>query len=142
MPAETLLLVRTGHRRYACRYSDLHEIRAVAHTDDLLQSQTTLPVELGVLLDPADHSAQMRRHALLVPLRRRMIALLVDTVETFIEAADLLPLPPLIMRHLQQPWAIGVIIDTTAPVVVLDARAIARSILHSRRIEALPEEGV
>jgi len=139
MASPVLMIVNTAARRYAVRRDDLVDVR-MAHTGAALRvegqaDRQYVGVELGPLLDPADQSSMTRRRALIVPLRRRYIALLVDHIETFLEHADTRPLPPLISQRLGQPWAVGALMFEDQLVVQLDLRAVARSALlaHSGR---------
>lgn len=127
----TLLIMRTARHRYATLHSDIAEMRLVFDPAALEAEgafdRPCMNVELGPLLDPADHSRQRRRHALFIPLRRRYVALLVDSVETFLEQSDASPLPALLHEQLGQPWAIGALCYEDQPVVQIDLRAVARS---------------
>jgi hypothetical protein len=67
---------------------------------------------------------------LIVPLRRRYVALLVDYVDTFLERAASVPLPTLLRERLQQPWAVGALVLDDDLIVKLDLRAVARSAMH------------
>lgn len=84
----------------------------------------------------ASRSCRCQRQAatpcLIVPLRRRTIALLVDAVDNLVDHAIVQPLPPLLRDRLREPWATGVLLIDEQPVVQLDVRAIARSILLRR----------
>ena len=136
MSSTALLILRTAKHRYAARHSDLAELRQVLDPTALQTAEgndrSYVYIELGTLLDPTDISEQTRRHALLIPLRRRYIALLVDAVEAFREHDSSVPLPKLLHNHLAQPWAIGVLCYDDTPIVQLDLRAIARSVLLQR----------
>jgi hypothetical protein len=131
MANDVLLVVRTALRRYAVRHDDLFEIKLIADPAELraggLFNRPCIGVELGPLLDPSDHSLLTRRRALIVPLRRRYVALLVDYVDTFVERAASVPLPMLLRERLQQPWAIGALALDNDLIVKLDLRAVARS---------------
>ena len=132
MSASALIILRTAQHRYAARHSDLAELRQVrdaAVLETVGGDRPCVCVELGAFLDPADISTQTRRHALLIPLRRRYVALLVDAVEAFLEYDRSEPLPGLLQQHLTQPWAVGVLNYNDIPIVQLDVRAIARSVL-------------
>jgi hypothetical protein len=135
MANDVLLIVRTALRRYAIRRDDLLDVKLVAGPADLqaggLFDRPCVGIELGPLLDPADQSAQTRRRALIVPLRRRYIALLVDYVDSFLERVVCAPLPPLLHGRLRQPWAIGALTLDDDLIVQIDLRAIARSALLS-----------
>jgi chemotaxis signal transduction protein len=124
------LLVRTARHRYAVRRSDLMEIKLVADASAMPSDGRGNPyigVELGPLLDPADRSGLTRRRALVVPLRRRMVALLADQVETFQEHQQIVAIPELIGAQLSEPWAIGALVLDNEVIVQLDLRAVARS---------------
>ncbi len=131
MPSDVLLIVRTALCRYAVHHNDLFEVKLIADPAELraggLYNRPCLGVELGPLLDPSDQSKLIRRRALVVPLRRRYVALLVDYVDTFLERAASVPLPMLLRERLQQPWAIGALALDDDLIVKLDLRAVARS---------------
>ena len=132
MTLDLLLIVRTARRRYAVRRTDVAEIRLVADTSTMPRDERGQPyigVELGPLLDPDDRSDLARRRALVVPLRRRKVALLADLVESFHEHAQVVALPELFSARLSQPWAIGVLLLGDEVIVQLDVRAVARSAL-------------
>ncbi len=135
MASDVLLIVRTALCRYAVQHDDLFEVKLIADSAELrtrgLYNRPCLGVELGPLLDPSDQSTLVRRRALIVPLRRRYVALLVDYVDTFLECAASVPLPTLLRERLQQPWAIGALVLDDDLIVKLDLRAVARSaMLH------------
>jgi hypothetical protein len=131
MPSDVLLIVRTALCRYAVHHNDLFEVKLIADPAELraggLYNRPCLGVELGPLLDPSDQSKLIRRRALIVPLRRRYVALLVDYVDTFLERAASLPLPALLRERLQQPSASGALALDDDLIVKLDLRAVARS---------------
>jgi hypothetical protein len=131
MANEVLLIVRTALRRYAIRRDDLFDVKLVVGPADLqpggLFERPCVGIELGPLLDPSDQSALARRRALIVPLRRRYIALLVDYVDGFLERTVCAPLPPLLSQRLSQPWAVGALALEDDLIVQLDLRAVARS---------------
>jgi len=130
-----LLIIRTAQHRYIVRREDVATLRAIARGGDNSGEEADPPViaaELGPLIDPDDVSTVQRRHALIIPLRRRNIALLVDAVDTIVEHADVQPLPQLLRERLHEPWATGVLLIDDQPVVQLDVRAIARSVLLQR----------
>lgn len=139
MASPLLVVVNTAAHRYAVRRDDMVDLR-LAHTAGELRvdgqgDRQYIGAELGPLLDPADQSTLTRHRALIVPLRRRYIALLVDHIETFLERADTRPLPPLVRARLDQPWAVGALIYQDELIVQIDLRAVARSALlaHSGR---------
>ncbi|MEN9935887.1 MAG: hypothetical protein RLZZ387_2466 [Chloroflexota bacterium] len=128
-----LLLVRTPLRRYAVRRDDYTDARLVTCPEDLAAGdgpgRPYIGFELGALLDPADRGGQGRRRALVVPLRRRKIALLVDRVEELLELPAVQPLPSLLHERLSEPWVTGVLLVEGDIVLQLDLRAVARSAL-------------
>ena len=138
MPNDVVLIIRTARRRYAVRRDDLLEVKLVADPADLqaggLFDRPCVGVELGPLLDPSDQSALARRRALIVPLRRRYIALLVDYIDALLERAVTTPLPVLMRERLLEPWAVGALAFEDDLIVQLDLRAVARSaLLNSSR---------
>lgn len=134
MASGTLLIVRTARRHYAVARADIADMRMLADAAALQAEgcfgRPCVTAELGPLLDPADQSGMRRRHALLVPLRRRYVALLVDAIETFLEQYISAPLPALLHEKLRQPWAVAALHTNGLPVVQLDLRAVARSVLQ------------
>jgi hypothetical protein len=132
MPTDLLLVVCTARRRYAVRRDDVLEIRLVAGASAMPNDERGRPyigVELGALLDPADRSSLTRRHGLVVPLRRRKIALLADQVESFQEHLQAVALPELLGAQLSQPWAVGALMLDDDLIIQIDLRAVARSAL-------------
>jgi hypothetical protein len=133
MANNVLMVVKTATRRYAVRRDDLIDVKMARAGETLqvdgLADRPYLGFQLGQLLDPSDCSAQSRCRALIVPLRRRYIALLVDNVETFLEHAEILPLPELLHQRLHQPWATGALMVEDNLMIQLDLRAVARSAL-------------
>src|SRR5437868_10928054 len=105
MASDVLLIVRTALCHYAVRHDDLFEVKLIADPAELraggLFNRPCIGVELGPLLDPSDQSALTRRRALIVPLRRRYVALLVDNIDTFVDRAASIPLPALLRERLQ-----------------------------------------
>ncbi|HET9223643.1 MAG TPA: chemotaxis protein CheW [Roseiflexaceae bacterium] len=132
MPTDLMLIVRTARRRYAVRRDDVIEIKLVADATAMPRDERGQPYigfELGMLLDPADRSELRRRRALVVPLRRRKIALLADEVDSFQEYTQTIALPELLGARLSQPWAIGALVLDEEVIVQIDLLAIARSAL-------------
>jgi hypothetical protein len=140
MANDVLLIVRTALRRYAVSRDDLFDVKLVADPADLraggLFERACIGVELGSLLDPSDQSVQIRRRALIVPLRRRYVALLVDYVDTFLERATSVPLPALLREQLRQPWAVGALTLDDDLIVKIDLRAVARSAMLNSSAES------
>jgi chemotaxis protein histidine kinase CheA len=132
MPTNLMLIVRTGQRRYAVRRDDVLEIKLVANAAAMPCDERGLPYvgfELGPLLDPADRSELVRRRALVVPLRRRKVALLADRVDSFQEHTQVVALPELLGARLSQPWAVGALVLDGEVIVQIDLWAVARSAL-------------
>lgn len=127
------LIACTALRRYAFDQGDVMAIRlaspggGVAGLDE--RGQPFVNVQLGALLDPADREAAPRQRALIVAMRRRSIALLVDQVEQAPDAAQAAPLPALLRARLREPWATGALLYDDLVVVKLDLRAVVRSVL-------------
>jgi chemotaxis signal transduction protein len=133
MATSVLMIIKTALRRYAVRRDDLLDVK-MAQAGDTFQVEGSaerpyIGFELGPLLDPADCSSLKRRRALIVPLRRRYIALMVDNIDTFLEQADTIALPALLRERLHEPWAVGALVLEDDLVVQLDLRAVARSAL-------------
>jgi hypothetical protein len=124
-----LILVRTATRRYAVRRDDVMDIRLAVAGEGHQAGRPPVEAELGPLLDPCDQGALRRPQALIVPLRRREIALLVARVEEFLERPAAQPFPPFVRERLRQPWATGALLVDDEVVVQLDLRAVARSVL-------------
>lgn len=135
--AKTIVLVKTELRRYAVRHDDISAIRMLASPADLeaigTPERPSIPVELGTLLDPQDCTKLARRRGMVVLMRRRPIVFMVDLVDDFLENPEVLPLPELLRGKLNQPWATGALLIDQDVVLVLDLRAIARSILVQQR---------
>jgi len=140
MASNVLLIVRTALRRYAVSRDDLFDVKLVADLVDLraggLFERACVGVELGPLLDPSDRTVLTRRRALIVPLRRRYVALLVDYVDTFLERATSVPLPALLGERLGQSWAVGALALDDDLIVMLDLRAVARSAMLTHAAES------
>jgi len=136
MLAEMLLIVHTARHRYAVRRTDVSEIKFVGDSSVMPcdeRGQPYIGVELGPVLDPGDQSAGKRRHALIVLLRRRRVALLAERIESFQEQAGTVALPELFKACLEQPWAIGALVIDGEVVVQLDLLAVARSALAQHK---------
>jgi hypothetical protein len=129
-----LLTVRTTLHTYVVQRDHVHDLRLISEQHELAatdeRGKPLVGVELGKFLDPEDLPSNTRRHALVVPLRRRSVALLVERVEdayTTLATTDvILPLPILVKRALARSWYQGVVIRNELPLLVLDVRAIAR----------------
>ncbi len=135
---DLLLTVRTARHCYIVRRDQIIEIRMVSSADDLElpdpRGRSLVSYELGGLLDPRDLRSSHRRHALIVPTRRRGVALLVDRIE---DVADMLsetiqPLASLLERRLARSWFLGAVVSDDTPVLVLDLRSIAQDVVMQR----------
>lgn len=139
MSDTALLIIRTARHRYAVRPNDIVDMKMLPDLSVLdsssFRDRPCLAAELGPILDPADRS-DAPRHALFVTLRRRYIVLLVDAVESFLERGDGGPLPRLLREQLRQPWAVGALLVDTTPVIQIDLRAVARSVLLTSQAES------
>jgi hypothetical protein len=134
----TIILARTASRRYAIRHADTIEIRLMAGPHDQTDA-TGRPFvvrELGPLLDAADCGVLHRPRALVVPLRRRSVALLVARIEEFLEEPVVRALPTVLRDQLRQPWSTGAILIDDEAVVLLDLRAVARTVLMAAHPQA------
>lgn len=129
MPNDTLLLVHTPRQRFVVPKSDVYTIQSVISAE--VQAPQTQQIALGTLFHPADVSTQKRQHAMIVPLRRREIALLVDRIDMLTTRPQHYDLPALLCSRLQQPWSVAAWEIENQLVIQLDVRAIARSILVS-----------
>ncbi|HEU4322254.1 MAG TPA: hypothetical protein VFS21_03810 [Roseiflexaceae bacterium] len=131
----SILIASTARHRYAFSRGDVMSIRIAAADSGLAgldeRGQPFISVELGPMLIADDHSSLPRLRALVVPMRRRSIALLVDQIDQAPADARVLPLPDLLRTRLTQPWATGVVVYQDALVVQIDLRAIVRSVLAS-----------
>src|SRR5262245_39222751 len=127
------LLIHTAAKHYAIRRADITQIRSISRPAELAALGTpdrpTVPVELGEFLDPSDRTTLVRRHGLIVPLRRRPIVFLVDRIDQEIEHIPIRPIPPLLARRLHESWVIGVVELNGELIILLDLRSLARSVL-------------
>jgi chemotaxis signal transduction protein len=137
---DLFLTVQTALHRYIVRRDQVHHLQLVSSDDDLEQTdergKPIINCELAPLLDARDRYNMLRYHALIVRLRRRSVALLVDRIEdarVYTEASERFhPLPPLLSRQLHRPWFLGVLIRDEVPLLVLDLRQIAQDVLMNQ----------
>jgi hypothetical protein len=131
MSAVLLLEIHTATRRYLVPQKHLD------HLTLMLAAQAPAPTgrstalisrELGPLLDPHDLGLPGRRHALMVELRRRTVALLVERAESLATPGTIQPLGALLARRLTWPWVLGAVVIDDLPVLVLDLRRIAADV--------------
>jgi hypothetical protein len=125
-----LLTLQTHLHRYVAPSDPAFQLRIVPSVGGLPErgadGRPLVAAELGPLLSRDDQSSLTRRHALLVPLRRRSVLLLFDAVtELSPHDAELRPLPSLLAAHLRQGWVRGVCVTSDALLLVLDLRALA-----------------
>lgn len=135
MNAELLISVHTMRYRYVALRDHIVGLRVMLQPSDLIDADGQLipSCELGRLLDPHDLRSNPRRHALLVPTRRRLVALLVERVDDMVafHTAAIHPLPPILAQQLQYKWVSGVVNDADQPILLLDLRQIAQDGLRS-----------
>lgn len=138
VPTGLLLTVRTTFYHYIVRRDHISEIRMitsladVAHCDE--RGKPVVRCELGHLLDPTDLLISTRKQALIVPTRRRSVALLVDRVEDFSDASleVIQPLSSILAPRLARSWFIGTLIRNDTPFLILDVRQIAQDVLFGQ----------
>lgn len=131
-----IVLVTTAMRQYAVRHDDIFKMQVIATGHDLEQlgspERPAMPFELGSLLGEHEPARPGRRHGLVVPVRRRPVVFLVTRVDSLLETPTVQPMPALIQRHIRDPWAIGVVEHAQELALLLDLRAIARSMLSNQ----------
>ncbi len=129
------LLVRPTTRRYLVRREDLTDMRRIAGPGDLdalgTPARPAVPVELSALL--GEGAPERANQALIVSLRRRPVVFLVQQVEMLIEHARVEPLPALLRTALGDAWSVGAVLIDDEPTIVLDLRAVARSVLAAAK---------
>lgn len=129
------LLVRPATRRYLVRREDLTDMRRIAGPGDLdalgTPDRPAVPVELSALL--GEGTPERANQALIVSLRRRPVVFLVQQVEMLIEYARVEPLPALLRTALGDAWSVGAVLIDDEPTIVLDLRAVARSVLAAAK---------
>lgn len=148
--ADMLLTIRSSTQRYVVRRDHVRELRLILSDDDLEQpderGKALICCELDDLLSGHQSYSVSRRHALIVHLRRRSVALLIDRIEdarpTGELEADIRPLPALLARRLERPWFLGVLIRDETPLLVLDLRQIAQDVLLQQKQQAEAEPKV
>lgn len=129
------VIVVAGAQRYAVRYDDITLVRSVEMDElETLRDPRGRPLMVRALHAWLYATAEMpvgRCHALIVPLRRRSVALLVERVEemTRFTVTDIQPLPVLVRSALEHGWLSGVVSWEGQPILVLDAVQIARDII-------------
>jgi hypothetical protein len=133
-----LLTVITKNHRYIVRRDQMIELRLVTTEADLKRpderGKPIISGELSLLLDPDDPPTHSRRHAIIVPTRRRSVALLVDRVEDVQATTEgmIQKLPEVFKRRLERPWFLGVMVQEDTPILVLDLRQVAQDMLFTQ----------
>jgi chemotaxis signal transduction protein len=126
--ADLLLEIHTTTRRYLVPRSHVDHLTQLslgASSPEDQRGRHLVVRDLGPLLDPVDSGPPGRRHALIIALRRRTVALLVVRAEALAAPDAIQPLASLLARRLTRPWVIGAVIVDEVPVIVLDLRRIA-----------------
>lgn len=139
MGEDLLLTIRTSQHSYIVRRDQIGELRLIVRDEDLQRSdergRKVVSGELESFLNAQDIRSLGCRHALIVYMRRRSVALLVERIEDVVvdrSIAEVIhPLPPLLRQHLARPWFLGVLIREETPLLVLDLRQIAQDLLFS-----------
>ena len=129
MSAPVLLLeVRAVGRRYyvPCAHIDgLELLRPDAPSAHDERGRPCLVRGFASLLWPFEALSSPPQQALVVRLRRRSVALLVDRVEQLSHDLTVQPLGPLFAHSLAAPWVLGAVATDLASILVLDLRRIA-----------------
>ncbi len=96
-----------------------------------MQDQSVICCELGPMLGGSSHTRVGPRHALIVALRRRSVALLIDGVDSLPieDHSEIQMLAPLLAQRLARPWFLGAVVYRDAPVLLLDLRRIATDVM-------------
>lgn len=134
-----LISVLTTKHRYIVRRDQILETRLVLNQSDLERpderGKAIISQELGTLLDPEDVRSNPRRHALIIPTRRRGIALLVERIENVHMEHDcqIHKLPKIFARQLERPWFLGILVENDSPFLILDLRQIAQDVLFMQK---------
>ncbi len=135
MTADLFITINTTRAQYVLRRDQISELRRITSSADLdrpdLRGKPIQSEELGPLLDPTDVASQPCQHAVIVPTRRRGLALLVERIDSLHHDVDsaVYPLPALLARHLLRPWYLGVMLRDATPLLLLDLRQIAQYVL-------------
>ncbi len=129
MSAPVLLLevLAAGRRYYVpCAHIDgLELLRPNTPPAHDKRGRPRVVRSLAPLLCPSDPLGPAPQQALVVRLRRRSVALLVDRVEQLAHDLAVQPLGPLLARSPAAPWVLGAVATDLAPILVLDLRRIA-----------------
>lgn len=130
--AAGLLHIMVGGQPFLVQHSQVSHAVSVAHAA-ALQDERGQPMRQVALAPMLGLPATPARHALLVPTRRRTVALLVESLDLFEQADDamslILPVPPLIAQAVGHQWLSGIMIHDDYPLQLLDVRQIAQDAL-------------
>lgn len=140
---DLLVMIQTAGQRYLVRRDQFIELRLISWAGDLERpdprGKALLACDLANLFNLAETNEYARRHALIVPTRRRGLALLVDRADDLTDSRimTILPLPKLLARRLARPWFLGVALEGETPLLLLDLRQIAQDAMLTTAAERL-----
>lgn len=127
-----LLLIEAGRRRYAIASAQVSLLGLLdpAEAPADLDGRPLICQDLGIVLGDERPAPAGRRYTLTIALRRRSVALLVDSIDSPAQQATLAiqPLAPLLARRLTWPWFLGAVVYRDEPLLVLDLRRIATDV--------------
>lgn len=130
MSAPSLLIeLRAGGHRYFAPHDQVASLTMFDPGAPPAHDERGVPLvarSLAELLGPP--TLGQARQALIVRLRRRAVALLVERVERLADDLPVQQLPTLLRRRLTAPWVLGVVAADEAPILVLDLRRIAADV--------------
>jgi chemotaxis signal transduction protein len=128
----TFLGVQAGRWRYAVAQEQVGHLALIdpAAAPAGPRGGPLICRELAALMGEASAVGPGRRHALMVALRRRSVALLVDHIDSLGDAGRqaIQPLAPLLASSLARPWFLGAIVCGDEPLLLLDLRRIATDV--------------
>lgn len=128
----TLLGVTAGERRYIVAQAQIDHFGLLDPDEPASDTSGRQLIcrELSQLLGGESEAAPGRRHAMLITLRRRRVALLVDHIDSLTsrEQPAIQALSPLLTRQLIRPWFLGAIVYHNEPILLLDLRRIATDV--------------
>ncbi|WP_129628074.1 chemotaxis protein CheW [Candidatus Oscillochloris fontis] len=128
-----ILGVAVGGALFGVVQSHVQTVSLIDPTDPPtdMHDRTLICRELGPMLGGPPHQGAGRRHALIIALRRRSVALLIDRVDSLHleNQSEIQMLAPLLAQRLARPWFIGAVIYQDAPLLLLDLRRIATDVM-------------